>query len=40
MVEGEKWEHLVPKPIVEVIREIDGVTRLKNVSASDTNSSL
>ncbi|MGB9928315.1 MAG: nicotinamide-nucleotide adenylyltransferase [Methanosarcina sp.] len=36
MIAGEKWEHLVPKPVVEAIREIDGVTRLKNVSATDT----
>jgi len=39
MIAGEKWEHLVPKAIVESIKEIDGVTRLRNVSASD-NSSL
>jgi nicotinamide-nucleotide adenylyltransferase len=40
MIAGEKWEHLVPKSVVEVIKEIDGVTRLRNVSASDSNSSL
>lgn len=40
MVSGEKWEHLVPKSVVEVIKEIDGVNRLRNVSASDSNSSL
>lgn len=40
MISGEKWEHLVPKPVVEVIKEIDGVTRLKNVSTTDANSSL
>jgi nicotinamide-nucleotide adenylyltransferase len=40
MIAGEKWEHLVPKPIAESIKEIDGVSRLRNVSASDGNSPL
>ncbi|AKB75498.1 Nicotinamide-nucleotide adenylyltransferase, NadM family [Methanosarcina lacustris Z-7289] len=40
MIAGEKWEHLVPKPIVETIKDIDGITRLRNVSASDNNFSL
>ncbi|HII79012.1 MAG TPA: nicotinamide-nucleotide adenylyltransferase [Methanosarcina sp.] len=40
MIEGEKWEHLVPKPVVEVIKDCDGVARLRNVSASDSNFSL
>jgi len=40
MIAGEKWEHLVPRSIVEAINKIDGVSRLKNVSASDRNFSL
>ncbi len=40
MIEGEKWEHLVPKPVVEAIKGFDGVTRLRNVSTSDSNFSL
>ena len=40
MIAGEKWEHLVPRSIVEAINKIDGVARLRNVSASDLNSQL
>ena len=40
MIEGEKWEHLVPTPVAEVIKSFDGVSRLKNVSTSDSNFSL
>jgi nicotinamide-nucleotide adenylyltransferase len=40
MIAGEKWEHLVPKPVVEAIKDFGGVTRLRNVSASDSNFSL
>ena len=40
IITGEKWEHLVPRSIVEAIKKIDGVTRLRNVAASDLNSSL
>jgi len=35
MLEGDKWEHFVPERVVEIIREIDGVKRLKTVSQSD-----
>ncbi|MDD3042158.1 MAG: nicotinamide-nucleotide adenylyltransferase [Methanosarcinaceae archaeon] len=35
MIEGKKWKHLTPQPVVEVIEEINGVTRLKNVAAND-----
>ena len=31
MAEGEDWEHLVPEGVVEVINEIDGVSRLKDL---------
>jgi nicotinamide-nucleotide adenylyltransferase len=32
---GESWAESVPDPVVEVIREIDGVERIRQVSASD-----
>lgn len=35
MLKGEKWEHFVPEKVVEIIREIDGVKRLKTVAKSD-----
>ncbi len=35
MLEGDKWEHFVPEKVVEIIREIDGVKRLKTVAQSD-----
>lgn len=35
MLEDEKWDDLVPKPIREVIGEISGVERLKELSTTD-----
>jgi len=35
MLSGEPWEQLVPKAVVEVIREIDGVGRLRQIARSD-----
>lgn len=35
MLEGNKWEHFVPEKVVEIIREIDGVRRLKTIAKSD-----
>ena len=35
MLEGERWEHLVPEEVVEVIREIDGVNRIRRLMESD-----
>jgi len=35
MLKGEKWEHFVPAKVVEIIKEIDGVKRLKTVAKSD-----
>lgn len=35
MLRGEKWEHFVPEKVVNIIREIDGVKRLKTVAKSD-----
>ena len=36
MVNGEPWEQLVPPAVVEVIREINGLERLRQVTATDT----
>lgn len=36
MISDEKWEHLTPKAVVEVIKEIGGVNRLKNLSLTDS----
>ena len=35
MLEGDEWEHFVHGKVVEIIREIDGVKRLKTVAQSD-----
>ncbi len=35
MMNGEKWEHLVPKPVVKVVREVRGVQRLKDLAKGD-----
>lgn len=35
MLEGEEWEHFVPEKVVEIIKEIEGVKRLKTVAKSD-----
>src|SRR3990172_4841536 len=34
MLKGEKWEQFVPEKVVEIIRGIDGVNRLKTISQS------
>ncbi len=36
MLAGEQWEDLVPPAVVSVIREIDGVERLHQISRSDS----
>ncbi len=36
MVNGEPWEELVPPAVVEVISEIDGLARLRQVTSTDT----
>jgi nicotinamide-nucleotide adenylyltransferase len=36
MIKGEPWEHLTPKAVVEIVREIKGVERLREISQSDT----
>lgn len=35
MIDGDEWRDQVPDPVVEVIHEIDGVERIRRVSASD-----
>jgi len=35
MLAGQSWEHLVPPAVVGVIREIDGVGRLRQIAESD-----
>jgi nicotinamide-nucleotide adenylyltransferase len=35
MLAGEPWEPLVPAAVVEVLREIDGVGRLRQIAESD-----
>lgn len=37
MRHGEDWETLVPDPVVDVILEIDGVSRIQQVGDSDAN---
>ncbi|MEF8774734.1 MAG: nicotinamide-nucleotide adenylyltransferase [Halobacteriales archaeon] len=32
MVEDERWQHLVPDPVVSVVEAVDGVARLRRVS--------
>ena len=35
MLDGEPWENLVPTAVIDVIREIDGVGRLRQITATD-----
>ncbi|WP_010917103.1 nicotinamide-nucleotide adenylyltransferase [Thermoplasma volcanium] len=35
MIKGENWEQNVPEPVVEVIREIDGISRIRQLSTTD-----
>ena len=32
MLKDGKWEELVPEPVIEKIREIDGVRRVKEIN--------
>lgn len=34
---GDDWETLVPEAVVEVLEEIDGVDRIQQIAASDSN---
>ncbi len=35
MLEGESWEDLVPKGVVEVVKEVDGINRILDLAKSD-----
>lgn len=35
MLNGEKWEDLVPKAVVEIIREVEGINRMRELARSD-----
>jgi nicotinamide-nucleotide adenylyltransferase len=37
MLRGEDWESLVPASVVEVIKEIDGIQRLKHLSRKEVS---
>ncbi len=37
MIHDDPWRPLVPDPVVEVIEEIDGVERIQQVAATDSN---
>ncbi|QAU12497.1 nicotinamide-nucleotide adenylyltransferase [Halorubrum sp. BOL3-1] len=37
MIRGRDWEDLVPDAVVDVIREVDGVERIRRVAETDTN---
>jgi nicotinamide-nucleotide adenylyltransferase len=37
MAADEDWESLVPEAVVEVLAEIDGVDRIQQIAASDSN---
>lgn len=39
MIEGRDWTDRVPDPVVDVIEEIDGLERIRAVSASDRTES-
>lgn len=35
ILQNEPWEQLVPPPVVEVVHEIDGIKRLRDLNRSD-----
>lgn len=35
MIAGEGWREFVPDPVVDVIEDVDGVTRLQHVAGTD-----
>ena len=40
MLEGKEWESLVPKSVLEVIKEIEGISRIKNLSVKEVNEQI
>ncbi|QKG91602.1 nicotinamide-nucleotide adenylyltransferase [Halorubrum salinarum] len=37
MIRGRDWEDLVPDAVVDVIREVDGVDRIRRIAETDSN---
>lgn len=37
IISGKKWQHLVPKQVIDVIERIDGVKRIRVISRTDSN---
>ena len=37
MIRGRDWEDLVPDAVVDVIREVDGVERIRRIAETDAN---
>ena len=37
MIRGRDWEALVPDAVVDVIREVDGVKRIRRIAETDSN---
>ncbi|MFX1518566.1 MAG: nicotinamide-nucleotide adenylyltransferase [Promethearchaeota archaeon] len=37
LIEGENWEELVPHAVARIIKEINGVKRMRDVAASEGN---
>ncbi len=35
MLEGEKWEHLVPRAVIDVVKEVKGIERIKELAKTD-----
>ncbi|WP_081623029.1 nicotinamide-nucleotide adenylyltransferase [Archaeoglobus sulfaticallidus] len=40
MLENEAWEHLVPKPVVKIIKEIDGIRRIREIGGKDAGNGV
>ena len=40
MLEGKDWESLVTKSVFEVIKEIEGISRIKNLSVKEVNEQI
>ena len=37
MIRGRDWTDLVPDAVVDVIREVDGVKRIRRIAETDAN---
>ena len=35
MLKGERWEDLVPKSVAEVIRQVGGIERIREIAGKD-----